>query len=43
VTVEQAILSVKTDDTNHLKQRLRDTVEFATPDILTWVWQEFEY
>ncbi|GBN38262.1 hypothetical protein AVEN_264727-1 [Araneus ventricosus] len=41
--VKQHVDSERTNDINHLKQRITDVIRSVTPDVLTRVWEELEY
>ena len=41
--MKQRVNSVRINDTDHLKERIRDDIYSVTPDILARVWDELEY
>ncbi|GBN64556.1 hypothetical protein AVEN_202588-1 [Araneus ventricosus] len=41
--VKQHVYSERISDINHLKQRITDVINSATPDVLTRVWEELDY
>ena len=41
--VKQCVYSVRINDIDHLKERIRDAIHSVTPDVLLRVWNELEY
>ncbi|GBN87254.1 hypothetical protein AVEN_204190-1 [Araneus ventricosus] len=41
--VKQHVYSERTNDINHLKQRITDVIHYVTTDVLTRVWEELDY
>lgn len=37
------VLRIKINDTDYLKQRIRETAETVTPDVLSLLWKELKY
>jgi hypothetical protein len=41
--VKRIVYSIRVDNIQHLKQRIREAAASVTPDVLGRVWQEMEY